>query len=143
MNAARPPIPLVAWVALGSALGACARWGLGTALAAVAPGGFPWAILVANVLGSTLIGAYAALSAPEGRLAPSPAQREFVMAGFCGGFTTFSLFSGELLASVLRGEHGMAGAILGVSVPAWLLGVWAGYAAGASFNRLSIREEIR
>lgn len=126
----RSAIPLAAWVAAGSALGAAARWGLGLVLHG------PSGTLTANLAGAFLIGLYAALTAPEGRLAASPAQRQFVMAGLCGGFTTFSLFSAELLEAALHGSLGAAALWLGVSVVSWLLGVWLGHTLGQRINRL-------
>jgi CrcB protein len=117
-------------------MGACARWGLGLWLqGGVTVVGLPWGTLAANVAGSALIGLYAALTAPGARLQSSPAQRQFVMAGFCGGFTTFSLFTAELLSALQRGQPGLAALVLTTSVAAWLLGVWAGYAAGSWLSR--------
>lgn len=132
----RARVPIVVWVALGSAVGACARWGLGLALAPLLAAGLPWATLTANASGSLLIGLYAALTAPDGRLAPSPAQRQFVMSGLCGGFTTFSLFSAEVVDSVMRGRPGLAALIVAVSVPVWLASAWLGHGLGLGLNRL-------
>lgn len=143
MTARRIRMPIVFWVALGSALGACLRWALGLALNGTGEGGFPWTTLLANALGSAAIGLYAALSAPDGRLAATPAQRQFAMAGVCGGFTTFSLFSGEWLQAVLLGESTLAAASVAVSVPLWLLGVWAGHAVGLRINRMPTGIEER
>jgi CrcB protein len=89
-----------------------------------------------NVLGSFLIGLYASLSEPDGRLLASPAQRQFVMAGFCGGFTTFSIFSLETLLLVDRQEFGPAIIYVAVSVALWLVSVWIGYGIGSKLNRL-------
>lgn len=126
----RPRLPIIAWVAFGSALGASARYGLGLLLGSYPAPGFGWTTFTANALGSLAIGLFAALSAPEGRLALAPAQRQFVMSGLCGGFTTFSMFSAEVMAAVLDGQSVRAAVVLAASVPAWLLGVWAGYALG-------------
>lgn len=134
------PIPPAARVALGSALGAGARWGTGAALGA-GGAGFPWGTLAANVAGSALIGFYAALIAPGSRFNASPAQRQFVMAGFCGGFTTFSLFTAELLEAVLQGRHALAATILVGSVSAWLVAVTAGYLAGTRLAMRPIRDK--
>ncbi|WP_149193501.1 fluoride efflux transporter FluC [Luteimonas suaedae] len=131
----KPRIPIAAWVALGSALGAGARWGTGIALGA-GGAGFPWGTLAVNVAGSALIGFYAALVVPGSRFTASPAQRQFVMAGFCGGFTTFSLFTIELLEATLQGRYALAAAILVGSVSAWLVAVTVGYLAG---TRLAMR----
>lgn len=127
-------MPMVAWVALGSSLGASARWGLGHLLGTSAEIGFPWGTLAINVIGSAAIGCYAALVSADGRWLASAEQRNFVMAGFCGGFTTFSLFTAEVLASVASGKLMLAGSIIVLSVPAWLVGVWGGYLAGQYFN---------
>jgi fluoride exporter len=49
--------------------------------------------LIVNVVGSFIIGAFAALSAAEGPFLIPPELRIFVMVGLCGGYTTFSSFS--------------------------------------------------
>ncbi len=128
---------MVAWVASGSALGAMARWGAEQLFDTVTAASFPWSTLGINIFGSMVIGLYAALTGVDGRLVVSAAHRQFVMTGICGGFTTFSLFTAEVLTSAANGDYRLAGSIILVSVPAWLSGVWLGYAAGARWNRLS------
>lgn len=98
--------------------------------------GLPWDTLAVNVAGSFVIGLYAAVTEPGGRLMASPAQRLFVMVGVCGGFTTFSLFTAEVFGCVQRGEWNLAGLLVLASVGAWLIGVAAGYALGKRLNRL-------
>lgn len=132
----RRGVPLMVWVASGSALGAMARWGAGQLFDTADTAFFPWSTLGINVFGSMVIGLYAALTGVDGRLMASAAHRQFVMTGICGGFTTFSLFTAEVLASAVRGDYRLAGSIILVSVPAWLLGVWLGYATGARWNRM-------
>lgn len=129
-------MPMAVWVASGSALGSMARWSVAQLFDGAASGAFPWSTVCINVLGSVLIGLYAALTGVDGRLVVSAAQRHFVMTGVCGGFTTFSLFTAEVLASAAHGDYLLAGSIILVSVPAWLSGAWLGYAAGAGWNRL-------
>ncbi|MFW6077198.1 MAG: fluoride efflux transporter FluC, partial [Hyphomicrobiales bacterium] len=99
---------LYAAVGAGSALGALARFGCSTALLALLGPAFPWGTLAVNALGSFLIGLYAT-SEPAGRLVVGAARRSFVVAGFCGGFTTFSIFSMETLLLVERQALGLAG----------------------------------
>jgi CrcB protein len=123
-------------VAAGSALGALARYLCSVAAVALLGPAFPWGTLTVNVLGSFLIGLYASLSEPDGRLLASPAQRQFVMAGFCGGFTTFSIFSLETLLLVDRQEFHLAAIYVTVSVALWLASVWIGYRIGSKMNRL-------
>jgi fluoride exporter len=91
---------LYAAVAAGSALGALARFLCSLALTGLLGPAFPWGTLAVNGLGSFLIGLYATVSEPGGRLRAGPAWRHFVIAGFCGGFTTFSIFSLETLLLV-------------------------------------------
>ena len=130
------PRRLYAAVAAGSALGALARYLCSVAAVALLGPAFPWGTLTVNVLGSFLIGLYASLSEPDGRLLASPAQRQFVMAGFCGGFTTFSIFSLETLLLVDRQEFDLAAIHVTVSVALWLASVWIGYRIGSKMNRL-------
>ncbi|MDR6991978.1 MULTISPECIES: CrcB family protein [Luteimonas] len=123
-------------VMLGSALGAVARFGCSVAALELLGPGFPWGSLAVNVVGSFLIGLFAAVTEPGGRIFATPAQRQFLLAGFCGGFTTFSVFSLETLYLVEAGALALAGLNLAVSISAWLLAVWGGHAVGARLNRL-------
>ena len=86
--------------------------------------------------GSFLIGFYAALTGPDGRLFVSPRQRQFVMVGICGGYTTFSAFSLETLRLAQSGNIQGAFFNLFVSVVGWLTAVWLGHALAARLNRL-------
>jgi CrcB protein len=131
-------VALWALVALGAALGGAARVWLGLR-GAEWFGGFPAATLAANVGGSLLIGIYAALIAEGGALAPNPFARQFVMTGFCGGFTTFSLFSFETLQLAQSGETRLAALHVLVSVAAWIAAVALGWAAGRGVCRIARR----
>ena len=123
-------------VMLGSSLGASARFLCSLGLLAVLGSGFPWGTLAVNVAGSFLIGLYATLTEPGGRLLASPARRQFVLAGFCGGFTTFSIFSLETLFLFEARAFGLAAANVAGSLVLWLIAVWLGYRIGARLNRL-------
>ncbi|HEV7368901.1 CrcB family protein [Arenibaculum sp.] len=122
-------------VGLGSALGGGARWLASDLLAGWLGTGSLLGTLFVNVTGSWLIGLYAALAAPGGRFAAGPLQRHFMMAGVCGGYTTFSVFSLETVRLVEAGRPGMAAAYVGMSVAGWLAAVWAGYGLGTRVNR--------
>ena len=74
-------------VALGGALGSVGRYGVGLALERFIT--FPLGTLVANFLGSLIIGICAGIFGLDQK---RPAAL-FLMVGFCGGFTTFSTFS--------------------------------------------------
>lgn len=129
------PLGSVLAVGLGSALGAVARYLCSLAAIVCLGNGFPWGTLVVNVLGSFIIGLYATLTEPHGRLAASPVTRQFVLVGFCGGFTTFSIFSLETLLLIGQGASVLAGLNVIVSVMVWLLAVWGGYRLGQWGNR--------
>ena len=123
-------------VGLGGMLGSVARALVSLGLLQLLGPGFAWGTLSVNVLGSLLIGLYATLTEPGGRVFASPAQRQFVLAGFCGGFTTFSIFSLETVLLVERGAPGLAALYLGASILLWLVAVWLGQRIGQRLNRL-------
>ncbi|TVR95887.1 MAG: fluoride efflux transporter CrcB [Rhodospirillales bacterium] len=131
-----PTARLFLAVALGASLGSVARYLVSVAMLDLLGPGFAWGTLTVNVLGSLLIGLYATLTEPDGRLMASPATRHFVLTGFCGGFTTFSIFSLETLLLVERGDHLLAGLNIGISAGLWLVAVWVGYRVGVHLNRL-------
>jgi len=122
-------------VALGSALGGAARFGLSGLVARSFGETFPWGTLVVNVIGSFLIGFVATVTGPDGRLLASPASRQFLMPGIFGGFTTFSSFSLQTLSLAQEGEWLQAGGNVAGSVVLCLVGVWLGATLGAWVNR--------
>jgi CrcB protein len=122
------------WIAAGSAMGGVARYVCGGLAARYVGDTFPWGTLLVNMAGSAIIGFFATLTAPEGRLLVSPTVRQFVMVGLCGGFTTFSSFSLETLNLARDGQWPRAAANVTVSVLLCLLGVWLGHLAAASLN---------
>ena len=124
------------WIAIGSALGGVARyWSSGVAARLIGET-FPWGTLIVNVVGSFIIGFFATLTGPDGRVFASSAARQFVMIGFCGGYTTFSSFSIQTLNLVQDGEWLQAGGNIVGSVVLCLVAVWAGYVAAVAFNTM-------
>ena len=122
------------WIGLGSGIGGAARyWCYGLA-ARYLGDTYPWGTLLVNVGGSAFIGFFAALTASSGRLLVAPSYRQFVMAGLCGGFTTFSTFSLETLNLVREGDWLKAFGNIAGTLTLCLLGVWLGYAAATTFN---------
>jgi CrcB protein len=96
---------------------------------------FPWGTMAVNVLGSSFIGFFAALSGPDGRLLVPSSVRQFVMVGVCGGFTTFSTFSLETLNQARDGEWLKAFANVLGTLCACFAGVWAGHLLAAFMNQ--------
>jgi CrcB protein len=123
-------------VGLGSSLGALARYLCSLGILATLGSGFPTGTLAVNVIGSVLIGFYATLTEPDGRLFVRPTTRQFVLTGFCGGFTTFSMFSLETLRLAEAGNLPLAAANVILSIILWLAAVWFGSKLAQRLNRL-------
>ena|ERR1051325_3744126 len=119
------------WVALGGALGSVARYWMTNWVAVVTGTRFPWGTILINIIGSFVIGFVAYLTAPVGRVPISFDVRAFILAGICGGYTTFSSFSLQTLELARAGHWLEAGANILLSVVLCLAAVWAGYAIGA------------
>lgn len=126
---------LYARVAAGSIVGGLTRYLVGLALD-TGPG-FPVATLFINATGSLIIGFYATLTDPDGRVLARPEHRQFVMTGFCGGYTTFSTFSLETFRLFHGGMKYMALAYIAASIICWLVSVWLGHMMASRYNRLT------
>jgi CrcB protein len=122
------------WVAVGGALGTIGRYWLSGVVANLAGETFPWGTLVINVFGSFVIGFFAALTGPDGRVFVGSNARQFVMIGLCGGFTTFSSFSLQTLNLMNDGEWFRAGGNVVLSVALCLIAVWVGFVLASSIN---------
>lgn len=112
----------VIFVAVGGALGAVLRYGVGLAVA------FPFGTLAVNVLGSFVIGLVWVWLAARGLQAWAP----FVMTGVLGGFTTFSAFSLEAVALYERGALGLAAIYVVANVTFSIAALMLGLALGRS-----------
>jgi fluoride exporter len=121
-------------IATGSVLGGLTRYLASVVFQLGSP--FPWATLFVNVTGSFIIGFYNTLSGPDGRLFVSAQQRQFVMTGFCGGYTTFSTFSLETVRLLGAGMRQTALLNIFISLVSWLLAVWLGHLLANRLNRL-------
>ncbi|SDI43994.1 fluoride efflux transporter CrcB [Pseudomonas panipatensis] len=92
--------PILA-IAIGAALGALLRWFLGLKLNSLLPS-IPPGTLTANLVGGYIIGAAVAYFASAPGIAPE--WRLFIITGFCGGLTTFSTFSVEIVSLLQEGR---------------------------------------
>ncbi len=124
------------WIAIGSALGGMARYWCSGVAAELIGETFPWGTLIVNIVGSFVIGFFATLTGPDGRIFAGSLVRQFVMVGICGGYTTFSSFSLQTLNQMNDGEWLRAGANVGASVFLCLLAVWAGQVLAVSVNSM-------
>lgn len=106
-------------VTAGGVLGVLARYGLGTT---VSPGNQPWMIFAINVAGSFLLGAVVASSAHL-----SEPVRTGLAVGFCGGFTTFSTVSMQVLLDARGGEASFALLYLAASIAGGVAAAALGY----------------
>ena len=116
-------------VALGGALGSVVRYGVGLALERIVT--FPLGTLVANVLGSIIIGICAGIF----DLDQKRPVALFLMVGFCGGFTTFSTFSLNTLALLEQHAWLKAGGNIFLSVALCLIGAWLGFMLGQTIKK--------
>lgn len=86
----------------------------------------PLGTLTVNVSGSFLIGILTGLASKSELL--SADMRLFLMAGFCGGFTTFSSFTNENLQLIQNGQFLSAAVYTIISLLLGFLAVFLGYA---------------
>lgn len=123
-------------VAVGSALGGAARFGASGLVARWVGETFPFGTLFVNVTGSFIIGFIATISGPDGRWMISGNARNFLTAGFCGGYTTFSSFSLQTLSLAEDREWLYVSANIIGSVLLCLFSVWLGHTVAAKVNTL-------
>ncbi len=103
-------------ISLGASLGALLRWGFGNRLNILWPA-IPPGTLLANWVGAYIIGLGVAFFASYSAIAPE--WRLFLITGFCGGLTTFSTFSAELVVLLQQGRL------------SWALGAVAAHVVGS------------
>lgn len=84
---------------------------------------FPVKTLVTNVCGAFIIGLIVAVSLKRPDLDPKTTL--LIKTGFCGGFTTFSTFALESSDLIGKGQWGMAGTYMILSVILSVLAVIA------------------
>ncbi|MFE9335632.1 fluoride efflux transporter CrcB [Streptomyces sp. NPDC007063] len=127
--------PVVAVVALGGALGACARYGAGL-LWPTPHGAFPWTTLGVNVTGCLVIGVFMVLITDV--WAAHRLVRPFLGTGVLGGFTTFSTYAVDIERLLEADATGTALGYLALT----LLGAMAavGLAAGTTRRLISGRQ---
>lgn len=114
-------------VAVGGALGSVGRYLVAAVwLPAAGPHALPWGTLFVNIAGSFLYGLLFAVLTQY--LSASGTLRIALLAGFLGGFTTFSSFSFESVRLFQEGQAALAIGYVLASVTSCLLAVWLGLA---------------
>ena len=92
---------LIAFLLVGGAIGAPARYLVDGAVEDRRHGPFPWGTFVVNVTGSFVLGVVTGLALYHG-LGPVP--RAALGTGFCGAYTTYSTFSYETMRLLEDGD---------------------------------------
>ncbi len=110
-------------ISVGSVLGALLRWLLGMQLNNLFPT-LPPGTLAANVIGGYIIGVAVAFFATAPDIAPE--WRLLIITGFCGGLTTFSTFSAEVMALLQEGRPSWAMGAIAIHVSGSLLATLVG-----------------
>jgi CrcB protein len=112
-------------VALGGMLGCLMRWGLALALNRYFPV-IPPGTLAANLIGCYIIGVALAMFAANPAI---PIEwRLLVTTGFCGGLTTFSTFSAEVVILLQAGRTAWAMGTIAIHLVGSLAMTFAGIA---------------
>lgn len=110
------------YVALGGGIGAALRYVI-TIVAK--PQTFPYTTLAINITGSFILGIIIASGIKHEWL--NEQMKLFLATGICGGFTTFSSFSGENIILMQEGKYDLAFIYILASVVAGILAAWLGF----------------
>ena len=123
-------------VGCGAAIGSLTRFLSGYVIVSLLGLNALWSTAFVNVAGSWIIMAFAKLTGPDGRMMVGAASRNFVMAGFCGGLTTFSAMSLDTFILLFEGDLPLAATYLISVVGLSLAAAWLGYLMASRLNRL-------
>jgi len=118
-------IKLLLLAGVGSFIGGVGRFALGRFVQSFTHSVFPWGTFAVNVIGSFVIGLLFGISLRYNIL--SAEWKVFLIAGICGGFTTFSSFSLENLELLKAGHINQFMLYAASSVLVALLAAVAGY----------------
>jgi len=114
-------------VALGSVLGAVARYFVSGFVARRAGETFPYGTLLINVSGAFVIGIFGDLAQDNASLFAEPDPWLFAVTGFLGAYTTVSSFSLQTLSLARDGEGTRAALYIVLSVALSLMAAWLGF----------------
>jgi CrcB protein len=91
------------YVFIGGGLGSLIRYSIGRWVNTFHHSNFPYGTFTINVIACFVLGLMIGLA--DHKQLISPASRLFWVVGFCGGFSTFSAFSGETVALFQQGQN--------------------------------------
>jgi len=114
-------------VALGSVLGAVARYFVSGFVARRAGETFPYGTLLINVSGAFVIGIFGDLAQDNASLFAEPDPWLFAVTGFLGAYTTVSSFSLQTMSLARDGEGTRAALYIVLSVALSLMAAWLGF----------------
>lgn len=114
---------------VGSALRAMLVWGTAARIGT----SFPLGVLLVNVIGCFVFGV--AIRYGVGSAAMSDSTRLMITTGLCGGFTTFSAFSMDILEGLEQGRTVMITTYVCLSIILGVLAMLLGMTLGKSLAR--------
>ncbi|MDR5727964.1 MAG: fluoride efflux transporter CrcB [Terriglobia bacterium] len=112
------------YIAVGGALGAMARFWIGSAVANRLGTKFPYGTFVINITACVIIGFSLTFLAKRTDL--TPAWRFLVPIGFIGAYSTFSSYEWETVSTLRSGDFSMAALYAFGSLFLGLVAVWCG-----------------
>ncbi len=122
-------LKLLLFVFIGGGVGSVARLGIARLFAFLWAPALPFATLTVNIVGSLLIGLFWAVPA----ISDKNSWMHLLIAGFCGGFTTFSAFSWENFNLLKQSDIFLFFAYVLLSVFLCILAVYGGYMLGKTW----------
>ncbi|HEV2274661.1 MAG TPA: fluoride efflux transporter CrcB [Acidobacteriaceae bacterium] len=112
------------FIALGGALGAIARYWVGSSVAGRMGSKFPYGTLLVNLTACVILGF--SLTWLGRRTEVNPAWRFVIPVGFIGAYSTFSTFEWETFSSLQSGAFLLSSVYVAVSLLLGLIAIWVG-----------------